>query len=120
MKKATTTKKEKKVTISRRDREAIAEFKRRVREVFPEAEIILFGSVARGEKHRYSDIDLLVILDREINPAIKKEIYDLAYDLDLEHEVLLAPFVKSRHFWESDRANTMPLKWNVDREGIKI
>lgn len=106
--------------ISGRDSAIVREFKRRVQAVFPEAEFILFGSAARGEREEFSDIDLLVILDREVNTKLKEQIYDLGYDLELEHGVILGTLVESREFWESDLANAMPLKQNVDREGVRI
>ena len=117
-----TAKKEKKPKLPKREREAIAEFKRRVQAVFPEAEFLLYGSFARGDQRKYSDIDLLVILDREVNTAIEDQIYGLAYDVDevYGHDLLLAPLVETKRFWESDLARAMPLRWNVDREGIKI
>jgi predicted nucleotidyltransferase len=109
-----------KKTLSEREQKIVREFKRMVQAAFPEAEMILYGSAARGEMTQDSDIDLLVVLDRKVNTAIEEKIYDLAYDLDLEHGVMLGVLVEPREFWESDLARAMPLKQNVDREGIKI
>ena len=37
--------------------------KKRVREIFPNAKIYLFGSVVEGRVHTHSDIDLAVVTD---------------------------------------------------------
>ena len=52
----------------------------------------LFGSRARGEGHEYSDIDIALIVTAA-GRARRYEVYDLAFDLGLEHGVELAPLV---------------------------
>ena len=106
--------------IGSRDSKVVSEFKRKVTEAFPEAEIILYGSKARGEGGEFSDLDLLVILDGVVNTSIEDRIYDLGYELELKHGVILGILVQSRKFWDSDLARAMPLRWNIDREGVKI
>jgi predicted nucleotidyltransferase len=113
-------KKEKKKILTAREAGIVREFQKRVRAVFPEAEFVLFGSTVRGERREYSDIDILIILDREVNTKLKEQIYDIGYDLELENDVILGSLIESRAFWESDLAQAMPLKQNVDREGVKI
>ncbi|GAA5262648.1 nucleotidyltransferase domain-containing protein [Methanocalculus sp. MC3] len=65
-------------------------------------EILLFGSVARGEEHPDSDIDILVITHAE-NRELREKLIDLAFDLLLETEeyisvkVIPRAEVDSRH-----------------------
>jgi predicted nucleotidyltransferase len=49
-------------------REKIDEAVRRIVEFAHPAKVILFGSAARGELHRDSDADFLVVLDRTDHP----------------------------------------------------
>ena len=47
------------------DPEVLAEIIRRIVEVAQPERIILFGSAARGDMHRHSDVDLLIIKECE-------------------------------------------------------
>jgi len=48
-------------------------------------EIILYGSHARGEATKDSDIDLVVLIDDSINPSnVKRSLSDLLFDILLE------------------------------------
>lgn len=53
-------------------------------------QILLFGSVARGEETRQSDIDVLLVVS---DKTVKEKIFDIAYDLMLQHDVYLSPKV---------------------------
>lgn len=59
--------------IKQKDAQALAELKARIRKEFPEADFILFGSKARDEDVEFSDIDILVLLDRPIITNLEKK-----------------------------------------------
>ena len=44
--------------------------------------IVLYGSVARNEAHKGSDIDILVVIEKE---ALYKTVSDISYEVDLEN-----------------------------------
>lgn len=50
---------------------AINALKNSIYNLFPEAEIIFFGSKARGDGDEFSDIDLLVIIKEDVNARIE-------------------------------------------------
>jgi len=62
--------------------------------------VILFGSRARADAEKGSDIDILVILDREFDIRVKETVYEIAYELSLEYDVVLDVIVYSRAEWE--------------------
>jgi predicted nucleotidyltransferase len=65
---------------------AIRRFARRIAERFDTDKIILFGSFASGTPHKYSDVDLLVVMraSNEINQAIRITLaFDREFPLDL-------------------------------------
>jgi predicted nucleotidyltransferase len=50
--------------------------KRRVLEITPRAEIILFGSRSRGDHSEYSDWDFSILTESKVTEELKKEIRD--------------------------------------------
>lgn len=83
-------------------------------------EIYLFGSAARGDFGPLSDIDVLVLIPFEVNNSLEEEIFDLAYDVELECGVVFGIVVYSKEFWNSPTASFMPLHKNIEREGIAV
>ncbi|MBU4503000.1 MAG: nucleotidyltransferase domain-containing protein [Nanoarchaeota archaeon] len=102
------------------ERVALQELKRRLLERFKKAEIILYGSKARGDYDRESDIDLLILIDEEINTALEDEIISLAYDIELLYDVVFGLLIESKRDWNSEIFRAMPIHWNVNREGVLI
>ena len=74
----------------------------------------LFGSSARGDYSKSSDIDIMVKLP-QVNRYIEEELFDIAYDLELEYDCLIDIIVLSE-----DTANNIPLYQNIEKEGITI
>lgn len=81
--------------------------------------LILYGSKARGDYSRESDIDVFVLLDKS-DFKVRDQIVDIAYDLFLKYEVLLSPRVINMDEYELlNRWQTTFIK-NLQRDGIKI
>ncbi len=82
-------------------------------------QLILFGSQARGEATQDSDIDLLLIIDREeVNVFTEQDLLrHFKVELELKHQVLLQIMVTSKHNYLQSND---PLYLNVRREGITL
>lgn len=100
------------------DVELLQRCKRAIREVVPDADVILYGSRARGDWHKYSDYDILIIVDGLVDMALKKKILDHVYPLELETGAVLTLITYSKQNWDSPLYRAMPLHKNVDREGV--
>jgi uncharacterized protein len=86
----------------------------------PGATVILYGSWARGEQKPESDIDLLILLNREkITWADENRINYPLYDIEFETGQIISPVVLARHDWES-RHSITPFYENVTKEGIVL
>ena len=85
-----------------------------------DVELRIFGSVARGDYHEHSDIDILVVLPVKVDNAVEEQVFDMAYDIELEYSLVIGTIVYSRDFWYSDRAAVMPLYKNIQREGLFV
>ncbi len=82
------------------------------------AEIILFGSRARGDHKKDSDWDVLVLTEMETNSDFTKKINDKIFDLELEFTQAVSPIIVDKRTWE-DWA-IMPLYKNIAKEGIAV
>ena len=88
----------------------------------PEAEVILYGSEARGEANPDSDIDLLIIVDKEnLTYEEKATITAPLYELELQGDcsVVISPLVYTRKQWYNRPFRT-PFFINVMNEGIRL
>ncbi len=89
-----------------------------VESVEPSAVIILYGSFAREDDKKNSDLDLLILLDKEdISRGDKKRIKYPLYDIEFETGQIISPLVLSKHDWEQKHKIT-PFYKNIVNEGV--
>lgn len=96
----------------------IQRIKSTVLETEPNATVILFGSYARHQEKPESDIDVLILIDREkISWEDEKKIKFPLYDIEFETGTIISPLVISKSEWEGKHKIT-PFFENVKSEGV--
>lgn len=101
-------------------KDILQRIKQKVKETEPSAQVYLFGSYARGNQNKDSDIDILVLLNKEdISYEDEKRIKYPLYDLEFETGLIISPLVLSRKKWES-RLTKTPFYINIIRERIML
>lgn len=91
--------------------------KKAVNIIAPEATLILYGSYARGDHNENSDIDLLILVDKEkITRSDQKKIKYPLYEIEFETGTIISPVIFSKKEWESKITKT-PYYENVSKEG---
>ena len=106
--------------LSANESAALAQLKSGIRVQYPDADIVLFGSLARGEADTESDIDVLILIDRPVDDAVRSAITDVSYQIELEYDVVFGKIVENRETWNSPRYHIMPLHRNVEMEGVLL
>ena len=104
---------------------AITEFVQGVNEILGNRvkKIILYGSYARGDYNKSSDIDIMILTDlsdEEIYDFFIK-ISDMAYDIEEANnfDIMISPLVKNIdkfNYW----LEALPFYMNIQREGVVL
>jgi predicted nucleotidyltransferase len=106
--------------ISQSDKELLLEVKRVVTSLVPDAELVLYGSAARGQRQWDSDYDILVLTDRKLSSAEYRTLDGAVYELQLAREAVLSMVVHTRWEWEDSVMRGSPYRRNVLREGVMV
>ncbi len=85
----------------------------------PMADVILYGSRARGDERQDSDWDILILTDYSANLTTERKFRDKIYDLELETGEAFSVFVYSKNDWQTKQKIT-PFYHNVSLEGVRI
>lgn len=94
--------------------------KQTVLNIEPTAEIILYGSRARGDAEPDSDWDLLILVDGEVDQKRDRRLGDELYEIELDQDVILSPMIYDRHLWNSDIYQVSPYRETVMLEGVRL
>ena len=104
--------------LSKQEKKALAEFEALLQKEFPRRfkKLILFGSKARGDSNRNSDIDLLVVMSKNGKETARK-VAMLTHSPIAKYMVDISPIIveEERFFkvWS-------PLLEHITKEGIII
>ena len=86
----------------------------------PSAEIILYGSRARGEATSLSDWDILILVENNDKITESEDRFrNNLYELELETGQIISTLVYSKEYWIK-KLKYSPLYINVNKEGIHL
>lgn len=89
--------------------------KEAVLQIDKEAEIILFGSRARGDYGSGSDWDFLILLDGPATSEKEEQIRNRIYDIELETEEVITSIIEQKSEWQKYE-ETLIYK-NIEEQG---
>jgi len=109
------------LALTTNERDAVSEFVKILRQRCGPIikEIILFGSKVRGNDNKYSDIDILIVLNT-LSWEIKKTISALAAQENIKHNVLISTLRYDADTWEDPVIRLSPFGKTVREEGIRL
>ncbi len=91
-----------------------------ISERLPLHQMVLFGSRARGDAEPDSDFDLLVVLDGPADRSARETVSDCAWEMGLEHGMVIVPIVVSRDEWERGPERYSLLAQAIRAEGLPV
>ena len=101
------------------DKEILSQIKEAVLAVDANAELILFGSRARGDYKEDSDWDVLMLSDSKIDLTFKNEVTRRLFSVQLENGATITPVIVNRDNWNT-KFKGYPLFREVRKDGIVI
>ena len=111
----------KRVKLKSKDAAALEEFLRGVRSALGEnlIEAKLFGSKATGKDQPDSDIDVLVVVNRN-GVETEDRVLDIAFDVNVKHDVYISPRVIDRATLSDPVWSITPFLRAIAKEGIAL
>ncbi len=91
-----------------------------VHDIVPGADIVLYGSRARGDAIPFSDWDFLILVDPPLSYDITCEIRERLFDIELESDTVISSIVRTKNEWGSQNYAAIPFKQAVEAEGIVL
>jgi predicted nucleotidyltransferase len=100
--------------------ELLEQVKQAVHGIEPDADIILYGSRARGDAHAESDWDFLILLDGAVDDARTDTIRHRLYEIEWDAGEVISSIVRSRQEWDTPLHQVTPLSKVIRAQGILI
>lgn len=101
--------------------EILADVKKAVLARYPEATLILYGSYARGEQREDSDLDILVLIDKEkIEYEDRKKIVNAIFPIQLNADLVISPTIYPKNLWGAGYRQHTAFYVNVSKDGVLL
>lgn len=101
-------------------KELTEKIKNVVLELEPSAEIILYGSRVRSDYREYSDWDFLILVDGPVDNYRADQIRRALFEIELDTDQVISSIIRNRNEWNSKRYSVVPLRINIDQEGVRL
>lgn len=103
-----------------KEKEILKNFKDKISQRFPAAQVILFGSRARGDAGPQSDADVIVILKKFPSEEDREFISDSAWETGFPYGLVIVPVVFGLEEWETGPERFSLLAQAVQLEGVPL
>jgi uncharacterized protein len=102
------------------DHSLLQQIKAQVHQMEPNAEIIFYGSRARGDAEPDSDWDFIILVDGVVTDERVDTLRHHLYELEWETGEVLSCIVRSHKDWQTSLYQATSLYQNAQREGVRL
>ena len=106
------------LSLDNREKHAVIEASKMLRERFPVKKVVLFGSKARGDDDEESDIDLLVLTSQPVSWDERKAINNALYEIQLRHDVVISTLITTVTEWNEGTFSVLPVHEEILDQGV--
>ena len=84
-------------------------------------QVILYGSYARGDYNKNSDIDVMILTDLNAEEIViyRRKIWDYVANIEVDKGIIINPLIKNIEEFNS-WSEVIPFYNNILREGVTI
>ena len=95
--------------ISNKDKSILEKCRKAINKIDPNAEVILFGSRARGDAEPESDYDIIILTDQEATLKKEDTFRCQLYPIELDTGAVITVMLVTKKDWDSPLQRAMPL-----------
>lgn len=100
--------------LSIKDTRIARKVKRRLLAVTPVQRVVVYGSRARGDATKYSDLDLYIEIPSKVDLTLRKKIREIAWEVSLDSGVVISTLVGG------ERLKGQPILKAIEKEGVAV
>jgi len=104
--------------MNRKIQRVASDLKKAIASKYELLDFKVFGSTARAERRPDSDIDIFVLLP-QVERHIEEDLFNIAYDIELEHDCLIDLIVFGKEEKDAILTKT-PFYRQVIEEGVGV
>ena len=108
------------MALSKKEKTILAACKSAIESIDTGAEVVLYGSRARGVATDEYDYDHLVLCDSPSTIENEDRFRRALYDIQLETSTVITVVMANREEWNSPLTQAMPLHQNIKRDGSAL
>ena len=106
--------------VCERDRQILRGVKGVIQTSLPTADVLLYGSVARGMQGVDSDYDILVLTDSRLSYGGQNEIRGVVFDWAIERDAVISMLFRSKEEWNSALSQISPFHREVEKDALAL
>lgn len=107
-------------SLDDQERRVVLRMKRLLQPRLRLARVEVFGSRARGDHSSESDLDVMVLVDEEVTPQVRRFVSDCAWEASYGAPFVLSTVVHPVALWDRGALHHSLLAQAVARDGIAL